>query len=153
MKNLKPLIVGVGAGLIAYCLIFSLFHPFAVSGPSMEPTFYDENLVITKEYDGVAPRRGDVVIAVMGGKRVIKRVVALPGDAVGVRDGLLYVNGEISEYNFELINEPGLLSEETTLHDDEYVLLGDNRNNSIDSRDNGPVSQKDILYKVKRKIF
>lgn len=152
MKKLKPYIIGVGAGLLMYVAIFALFHPFVVSGPSMEPTFYDQNFVLSEKIETKLDY-GDVVIANMGGKKCIKRVVALPGDSVRVEEGILYVNGVASEYNYAVIEDAGLLEHEATLFKGEYVLLGDNRNNSLDSRDYGPVKRENILYRVTKKII
>ena len=154
MKTYRGLFAGTVMGVLLYIVIFNLFHPFVVSGPSMEPTFHDENLVLsTDKFTKESLSYGDIVVAFMDGQRVIKRIVALPGDNVLIEDGILYVNGEPSEYNFAPIDNAGMLSEGTSLSSDEFILLGDNRNNSLDSRDYGPAQIDEIKYLVTKKLF
>lgn len=154
MKTYRGLLTGAIMGILLYILIFSIFHPFAVSGPSMEPTFHDENLVLsTDKFTKESLSYGDIVVAFIDGKRVIKRIVALPGDSVLIEDGILYVNGEPSEYNFEPVESAGVLSDVIALSSDEFILLGDNRNNSLDSRDYGPAQIDEIKYLVTKKLF
>ena len=65
----------------------------------------------------------------------VKRVVGVPGDTLYIKNGLLYVNDEtVEEYFNDRIAEPGLLESEVTLEEDEYFVIGDNCNNSEDSR-------------------
>ncbi|MCD8326323.1 MAG: signal peptidase I [Lachnospiraceae bacterium] len=82
-----------------------------------------------------SPGRGDVVVFKAGGTHTyIKRIVAVPGDTVQIIDGYLYINGEQEQGDYEKMADAGLLATEVTLGENEYVVLGDNRNNSEDSR-------------------
>ena len=83
---------------------------------------------------------------------MIKRMVAMPGDTVYIKDGILYVNGEAESlllYNckaeFPLMKSAGIAEKEITLQENEYFVLGDNRNDSYDSREFGPVLKKNII--------
>lgn len=125
-----------------------------VTGNSMLPAYKDTEIIWAKKlyhtkgksaYKGVT--YGDVVITYKSGVYIIKRVVGCPGDTVTIKNGELYVNGVISEYNngYDLMEDDGEYNN-VTLNDKQYFLLGDNRNHSDDSRVFGPVDS--LLYKV-----
>ena len=81
----------------------------------------------------------------------MKRVVAVPGDTLYIKNGILYVNGETQEDYFnDKIAEPGLAENEIILGDDEYFVIGDNCNNSEDSRSAniGNIQKKYIIGKA-----
>ena len=92
--------------------------------------------------------RNDVVILTAGDQRIIKRIVAVPGDTIQIRDGHVYVNGDIAD---ELYTEfGGTAYEPLTLGEDEYFVLGDNREQSKDSRykDIGVINREQIIEKA-----
>ncbi len=154
MKSFFKSFVPVIAGVILYIILFNIFHPFVVSGPSMEPTFHDGDVVIC--YHPLEKRTigiGDVVVCQAGYKKIIKRVVACPGDSIYIQNGNLYVNDGLSPYQFEPIEDAGLIADKLILLDDEYFCLGDNRNNSNDSRKFGVFTPKTIKYIVKKRIW
>ena len=111
-------------------------------GPSMEPNLYRGYRVMTEKVSYLVhlPRRGDVVVADRPWSEValIKRVVALPGETVEVRDGHTFVNGEQIEEPW-VTNFGGPSYPPTLVPPDHVFILGDNRSNSRDSRAIGPV--------------
>lgn len=113
-----------------------------VVGHSMEPTLSDnDNLIVDKiSYRFRDPERFDIVVFPFEYEKdtyYIKRIIGLPGERVRIDElGNIYINDELLEENYgaEVIENPGLAFEEITLAEDEYFVLGDNRNNSSDSR-------------------
>jgi len=142
---------------VAFMIRFFLIQPFYVSGPSMEPNFHNNEYIIVDQvtYRFRSPHRGDVIvfkwpqnIAVS----FIKRVIATPGETVEVRDGQVYIynktypNGVLLQEPY--INDSTLTNVKRTLGKDEYFVMGDNRDNSSDSRMWGPVGRHLITGKV-----
>ncbi len=148
----------VGVVFLAYLLVIAFGMRISNSGESMEKTLMpgDEVLLDKLTYRIRKPRANDVVAFLPEGnlnaKYSIKRVIGVPGDQIVISNGKIYVNGEV--YNDILVRdtivEPGLAANEITLGEDEYFVLGDNRNNSEDSRyaTIGNISMKDIAGKV-----
>ena len=127
-----------------------LVHSFSIPSGSMEPTLLAGDRVLTTPlvFDFRGPRRGDVVVfhsSAFGGAVLIKRVVAVGGDTVEVRDGSLYVNGQ--SQNEKYLLEPTIQGSypKTVIAKGFLFLMGDNRNNSEDSRIFGPVSEKAVI--------
>ncbi len=148
-------------GILAALFIAGVFVYFMgmttnVVGVSMEPTLYNEQKVYINRFLYVisSPRRGDVVVFLPNGNvnshYYVKRVVAVPGDRLMVSGGTLYVNGLESQWVTERLNDPSILENGLTLGVGEYFCIGDNPDNSEDSRSAniGPVSENDIIGKV-----
>lgn len=143
--------------LVAFVLVFSIGMKTSVIGVSMEPALYNgqEILVNRFVYKLLKPKAGDIVVFLPGGNQnshyYVKRVAAQPGDTVVIREGILYVN-DIPYTHTELdkIADPGILENELTLEADEYFVIGDNINNSEDSRSGniGPVKADSMIGKV-----
>lgn len=132
-----------------------------VDGQSMESTLQDrDNLICDKlSYRFKDPERFDIVIIYPDdtkSKRWIKRIIGLPGEEVRIdKEGNIYINGEILEENYgkETIQDPGLAAQTIKLGEDEYWVMGDNRNHSSDSRVIGPVPRSRILGKAFIRIY
>ncbi|MCI8637911.1 MAG: signal peptidase I [Coprococcus sp.] len=125
-----------------YCVITFVGQRTKVDGNSMNPTLSDgDNLIIDKiSYRFRDPSRYDVIVFPYQHEEdvyYIKRIIGLPGETVQIIEGYVYINGELLEEDFgkELIEDPQLAADPITLGEDEYFVLGDNRNHSQDSRD------------------
>ena len=130
-----------------------------VVGTSMENTFMEgDSLFIDKlSYHFVEPKRFDVVVFPFQEKEetllYIKRIIGLPGETIQIAGNAIYIDGEIlkEEYGKEAMEEGsgGIASKPYTLSEDEYFVLGDNRNYSIDSRQPhiGPIKRDWIIGK------
>ncbi len=127
-----------------------------VVGGSMEPTLSDRDNVLI---DKLSARTGnidryDIVVFPADGVFLIKRVYGLPGENIRIDEsGLIYINGEVidDKYAFQVMQDAGRAGGNgVTLAPDEYFVLGDNRNNSVDSRalEVGSVRDKNIRGRV-----
>lgn len=125
-----------------------------VSGSSMETTLSDKDQLIVDKmtYRFRDPKRYDIVVfpyQYQDNTYYIKRIIGLPGETVQILSGMVYIDGmRLDEhYGNEIMENPGIAEELLTLGEDEYFVLGDNRNNSSDSRasDVGLIHRKDLI--------
>ncbi len=153
--------------LFVLCAVYLVIHFVGqrtqVQGSSMEPKLSNEdNLIVDKiSYRFHDPERFDIVVFPFRYEEntfYIKRVIGLPGETVRIDEkGNILINGEILEesYGKEVIQSPGRAYEDIVLADDEYFLMGDNRNNSTDSRDPsvGNVRRDEIVGRAWLRIW
>ncbi len=147
----------------AYLIITYVGQRTQVSGSSMETTLSDgDNLLVDKiTYRFSEPKRFDIIVFPFQydtDTYYIKRIIGMPGETVQIDyDGNIYINGSLLEesYGREVIQNPGRAAEPITLGEDEYFVMGDNRNNSSDSRDPsvGNIHRKDIIGRAWVRIW
>jgi len=150
LRMLAVLVLAVLLGLAARCWLFS---PVRIAGSSMANTLMSGDVALVTRFDyhsGNAPARGDVVQCRFPGRTgsYVKRIIGLPGETIEVISGMLYADGlpQAEPYVSSRTEDFSL-----TLGDSEYLVLGDNRKESYDSRasDMGCITGDDLLGRVR----
>jgi signal peptidase I len=150
--------------LTAYVLVSFSCTRTTILGGSMEPSINNDDTVLVNKfaYAIKGPKRFDCIAfepdSIGSSKLYVKRVIGLPGETVQIIDGEVYINGELladEHYGKEVMLDPGIAAESITLGDDEYFVLGDNRNHSSDSRDPsvGVLHRKDLIGRAWVRIW
>lgn len=148
LKELMPYIIIVVVVLLVRSFIVT---PGLVNGSSMEPTLHNNELVLINKIGlNKGIDRYDIVVVKYENSTIIKRVIGLPYETVEYIDDTLYIDGKIvnTKVDFEYTKDFKL-----TAGKNEYIVLGDNRNISKDSRIIGPVKERDIIGKVDLVLF
>lgn len=170
MKKILREILSTGLYLLivlclTYLVIAFVGQRTEVNGASMEPTLSDaDNLIVDKiTYRFRDPERFDIIVFPFKYAEktyYIKRIIGMPGETVQIdQEGKIYINGEVlyESYGKEVIQADhiGLAGEPITLGEDEYFVLGDNRNNSTDSRvaQVGNIKRDDIIGRAWLRIW
>lgn len=153
--------------LIISAAVILLLITFAVQradvyGASMEPALKDGDIMLVDKlsYRFSQPERFDVIVfsyRYQKGRYYTKRIIGLPGETVQIKDGAVFIDGErlTDDVSTEWIKKSGRADEPVKLGEDEYFVLGDNRNYSSDSRDIdvGNIKQDDIIGKIWLKVW
>lgn len=149
--------------VLTYLVITFVGQRTEVSGSSMEATLSDgDNLIVDKiTYRFSDPKRFDIIVFPFQYEEntyYIKRIIGMPGETVQIDgEGTIYIDGEPLEesYGREIMESPGRAYEEIVLGEDEYFVLGDNRNHSSDSRDPsvGNIRRRDIIGRAWVRIW
>lgn len=168
MKSILKEILGTSVYLLVVLLVTYLIVNYVgqrtqVVGSSMESTLSDgDNLIVDKiTYRFSEPQRYDIIVFPFKYEKntyYIKRIIGMPGETIRIdNEGVIYINEKaISEYyGREVIQDPGVAKSGVTLGKDEYFVMGDNRNNSTDSRDPvvGNIHRDDILGRAWLRIW
>ncbi|MDE7187274.1 MAG: signal peptidase I [Lachnospiraceae bacterium] len=142
--------------ILLLAVLFLLFHNVIgfsiVKGGSMEPTLYEGDVVL---YTRLNPqyRRGDVIsVRIPSGEYYVKRIIAVAGDTVDLREGEVYVNGELLDEPYcpgeTRAAEGGIVRYPYTVQEGQIFVMGDNRVSSMDSRSFGAVGTRQIKGKI-----
>ncbi|KXU52299.1 signal peptidase I [Candidatus Stoquefichus sp. KLE1796] len=149
--------------IITVVLTLGVLHFIQISrvvGSSMEPTYHNGNIILVDKYfyKRGTPSYNDIVVVKYhvsaGEDQIIKRVVGLPGDHIEMKNNKLYRNGEL--LNEDYINEPMVGNEDFSydIPKGKVFVMGDNRNNSVDSRMIGYIDFDDqVVGRVFFKVF
>lgn len=148
---MESIIVAV---VLALVIRYFLFQPFYIPSGSMEPTLKVGDKIIVNKllYRFSSPKRGDIMVfkyPVNPERDFIKRVIGLPGETIEIKNSKVYIDGKILEQPFlppDLKYNRNLAP--TKIGENQYFMLGDNRNNSEDSRFWGSLPEKNIVGKA-----
>lgn len=168
MKSVLKEILSISIYLLlvfcaAYLIVTYVGQRTQVSGSSMETTLSDgDHLIVDKiSYRFADPKRFDIIVFPFQydtDTYYIKRIIGMPGETVQIDEsGNIYIDGEVldEDYGREVIQNPGRAVDPIQLGEDEYFVMGDNRNNSSDSREPsvGNIHRKDIIGRAFIRIW
>ncbi len=153
LDALQPVVLAFAVIMMVYLF---LFQPHKVDGSSMYPNFINGDYILTEKlsYRNKNPKRGDVVVfhaPPPNDSDFIKRVIGLPGETVMVRGGRVYINGQMLPEPYlsssVVTSEKSFLREGITytIPPDYFMMFGDNRSFSSDSREFGPISKRAVV--------
>ncbi len=145
LKEILPYII-----ILVAVILFRTFiaTPVIVNGPSMQETLHTNDILILRRTSKI--NRYDIVVANHNGDKLIKRVMGIPGDKIKCVSGIIYVNNEeVSNYGYGTSFDFA----QVILGENEYFLIGDNREDSLDSRYFGPVEKSNISGVADFRVF
>ena len=150
--------------IVVFIILFLMIYVVSVTqvvGNSMKSTLNDGDVLILSKasYRIFDVKRGDIIsLDYEDTKYLIKRVIGLPGDDIDIIDNQLYINGEVykEDYLDDNLNYDDFSLQDlgyATIPEDYYLVLGDNREDSIDSREIGLISKDEINGKIVLRIW
>lgn len=150
VKVLLPYIIII---LVVLFIKAFIVTPIKVNGESMYPTLEEGDIMILNKtaYYFNKPKRFDIVVVDMPDEYLIKRVIGLPGEHIEYKDNTLYVDGKKVKENFKHGVTDDFNIEELdsyTIPENSYLVMGDNRENSLDSRELGFIREDQLLGKT-----
>lgn len=151
IKEITPYIIVVIVALLIRTFIVT---PVQVDGESMYPTLDDNEILLLKKYDH-SYERFDIVVFDYNNSKLVKRIIGLPGEYVEYKNNELYINNKKLDFKLDAYTYDFELSELgfKQIPEDYYLVLGDNRTNSIDSRRIGLIPKENILGTTTFSIF
>lgn len=153
-KKVIKEILTYGLIIIAVILVKAfVVSPIRVNGDSMYNTLHDQDIMILNEtsYWFNDIERFDIVVIKSHDEYLIKRVIGLPGEKIECRDGQIYINGKKIKDKYAYSETDDF--DKVEINDNEYFVLGDNRDDSLDSRVFGVFKKKDIKGKATMTIY
>lgn len=151
IKELYPYIIII---LVVVLVRSFIITPVIVSGNSMKPNLNDGELLLVRKigYNEKTIKRFDIVVIKKDKEEIIKRVIGLPGEHISYKNNKLYVNDKLVTEDYTHLDTKDFNLEETctcsTIPEGKYLVLGDNRPISKDSRSIGLIDEKDIIGKA-----
>ena len=154
MKFLKEIIPYIIVIVVAIIIRTFIVTPVQVDGESMYPTLYDNEILLLKKYDH-SYERFDIVVFDYNNSKLVKRIIGLPGEYVEYKNNELYINNKKIDFKLDAYTYDFNLSELgfKQIPEGYYLVLGDNRTNSIDSRRIGLIPKENILGTTTFSIF
>ena len=141
MNKFKEIIPYIVILIVVILIRSFIVTPVRVNGPSMDKTLKDKEIMILNKLASI--KRGDIVVVDIGSEKVIKRIIGLPGDSIYCQEGKLYINDKLYKENYTSSDTNDFTKE--YLNDDEYFVMGDNREYSSDSRKYGGFKKEQIV--------
>lgn len=145
--------------MVIACVLFFISWPLQIEGTSMENTLYDgDRVLMSRVWSFLSkPSRGDIIVCIIEDsgqmKNIVKRVIALPNEHIFIKQGNVYINDVLMDEPYADYDEGDDREYDLVLQENEYFIMGDNRNVSNDSRNMGPITADKIVGKILIRFF